>query len=70
MDDPDYEEPLLIVGQATGKSGQAAQPSKFAGMSKEEKLEAVKKMQADARAKMQAEEAKNKAENAKAWAEA
>ena len=44
MDDPDYEEPLLIVGQASGSSQQASKPSVLAGMTKEEKLEHVKKL--------------------------
>ena len=46
MDDPDYEEPLMIVQTAPsgGGAGQSAKPSKFAGMTKEEKQEAVKKM--------------------------
>lgn len=46
MDDPDYEEPLMIVQTAPsgGGAGQSAKPSKFAGMTKEEKQEAIKKM--------------------------
>ena len=46
MDDPDYEEPLMIVqtGPPGGGAGGASKPSKFAGMTKEEKQEAVKKM--------------------------
>jgi len=75
MDDPDYEEPLLIVGQSKGSSsgggGAGAKgPSAFSQLSKEEKIQAAKEMQAKIREKRAKEDAENKAENAKAWAEA
>lgn len=49
---PDFEEPLMIVGQDES----AKKPSQFAGMSKEEKAAKIKEIQAQARAKRLAEE--------------
>ena len=73
MEDADYEEPLLIVGQSNAKgSGSAGggKPSAFANMTKEEKLAAGKELQAKLREKRMVEDAKNKEESAKDWAKA
>ena len=56
---PDFEEPLMIVGQDGGPK----KPSRFAGMSKEEKEAAIREMQREAREKRLKEDAANKAEN-------
>lgn len=63
---PDFEEPLMIVGQDGGPK----KPSKFAGMSKEEKEAAIKEMQRAAREKRMKEDAANAAENAASYAKA
>ena len=63
---PDFEEPLMIVSQDGGPK----KPSKFAGMSKEEKEAAIKEMQRAAREKRMKEDAANAAENAASYAKA
>ena len=65
---PDFEEELFLVGES--KSSGPKKDSAFAGMSKEEKAVAAKELQAKIRAKMKAEEEKNKAENELAYAQA
>ena len=57
--EPDFEEPLLIVGQDSGPKKE----SQFAGMTKAEKEAKIRELQAQARAKRQKEEAANRAEN-------
>ena len=49
---PDFEEPLMIVAQGEGGgAGSSGKPSQFAGLSKEEKAAKIKELQAQARAK-------------------
>mmetsp|Transcript_4189 Transcript_4189/g.5574 ORF Transcript_4189/g.5574 Transcript_4189/m.5574 type:complete len:130 (+) Transcript_4189:473-862(+) len=56
---PDFEEPLMIVGQDSGPKKESV----FAGMTKEEKAAKIKEMQTMAREKRMKEEEANRIEN-------
>lgn len=45
---PDFEEPLMIVAQGEGGAagGGSGKPSQFAGLTKEQKAEKIKELQA------------------------
>ena len=68
-DAPDYEEPLMIMGQSnaggSGGGGGSKEPSAFSKLSKEEKAAFIQEKQRAIREKMKKEEEKNKAENEK-----